>query len=261
MTKVNDLLLISGEPIYLEDHAVKVKQPSIKEIASIGEELFFQSLSVFSLNSEPFKVFIQRLEDISQEEKLYMIDNISDFDNFIFFMNMSEIDELKKQFDTKKLATTIFELVLPDFTLNFISEGSLVILKSNVEDSHSIVVDREFFADLKSVLSQIFMFDKLFENEADTNMSPGAQKIAEKMRKAEEKIRKIKGETGDESYFARILSIMGVKKELEYLKSLTVYQLINQFEREQLYANYQQGIQALVAGATDVEVEDWYKKL
>ena len=54
---------------------------------------------------------------------------------------------------------------------------------------------------------------------------------------------------------------MGVKYELDYLSNLTIYQLYNQFERYNLFLNYNQGVQAFLSGASNVELVDWYKKI
>ena len=53
------------------------------------------------------------------------------------------------------------------------------------------------------------------------------------------------GEKEEGSYFARILSIMGMHADLDYLSNLTVYQLQNQFERFNLFTNYNQNMRAL----------------
>ena len=94
------------------------------------------------------------------------------------------------------------------------------------------------------------------------DIANAAQKIADKRAESEKKIRKLKGENEDEtSYFARILSIMGMERDLNYLSSLTVYQLNNQFERMNLFISYDQSVKASLAGAQNVEIIDWYKKI
>jgi hypothetical protein len=92
-------------------------------------------------------------------------------------------------------------------------------------------------------------------------MSEAARKIADKIATAEKKIKQANGESQEDSQFARILSIMGMKNELDYLSNLTVYQLYNQFERFNLMTNYDQSMQASLAGASNVELVDWYKKI
>ena len=54
---------------------------------------------------------------------------------------------------------------------------------------------------------------------------------------------------------------MGMHGDLDYLSNLTVYQLHNQFERFNLFTSYNQNMRALLAGATNVELVDWYKKI
>jgi hypothetical protein len=134
---------------------------------------------------------------------------------------------------------------------------SLISLK----DSHSIVVDGELFMKIKSVAEQIFLLDKFFGESQKEKLSPAAQKIADKIAKSERRIKEMNGEKEEGSYFARILSIMGMHGDLDYLSNLTVYQLYNQFERFNLFTNYNQSVRASLAGATNVEFVDWYKKI
>ena len=92
-------------------------------------------------------------------------------------------------------------------------------------------------------------------------VEPSGTKIADKIAKSERKIKEMNGEKEEGSYFARLLSIMGMHGYLDYLSNLTVYQLHNQFERFNLFTNYNQNMRALLAGATNVELVDWYKKI
>ena len=261
MPKVDELLLMTGEPIPLKDYSVKIHQPSIKEIALIGEDEFFQGLSIFTLDSTPLINFLQSLEH-TEEEEAALIDSITDYDNLLFILQATAQIGDSNSVDIEGMARTIFKLVMSDHSFIFNKETSDMILMAKREDLHSIVVDREFFSQVKKVVSEIFIFDKLFGKSEKTEMSAAAQKIADKIAKSEAKIKKINGDGGEEgSFFARIISIMGIQKDINYLTDLTVYQLNNQFERMNLFVNSEQSWQAILAGASDTEMIDWYKKI
>ena len=262
MYKVEDLTLITGDDILLKKPVVKIRQPSIKEIALIGEGKFFRSLSIFEIDSKPLTDFINSIEERSDEEKAVMVSAITDYDNLLFFMRSSFIGGEQDKFKIVELTKTIFKLMMPEYNFVFNQETGVMLLMAQNEDSHSIVVDREFFGLIKDIARQIFLLDKFFGASEKTEMSAAAQKIADKMAESEKKIRKLKGENEDEtSYFARILSIMGMERDLNYLSSLTVYQLNNQFERMNLFISYDQSVKASLAGAQNVEIIDWYKKI
>ena len=260
MLKVDELLLMAGEPIHLEQYSVKIHQPSIREIPLIGEEEFFQGMNIFNLDSAPLINFVESLE-YTDEEKKEIIEDITAYDNLLFILQATAQMGAEDEVNIEYLAKSIFKLIMPHHKFVFNSEIGNIILMAEHEDSHSIVVDREFFDQIKDVVSQIFIFDKFFGKSENTEMSAAAQKIADKIAKSEAKIKKIKGDDTEGSFFSRIVSIMGVKKEIDYLVDLTVYQLNNQFERMNLFAEYQLNVQGALAGATNMEVVDWYKKI
>ena len=259
MYKVEELLLMTGGEILLEDPLVKIQQPTIKQIALKGESEFFRSMSIFYIKSEPFIEFINQLEALREDEKEILLKTITAYDNLLFVMQASTVDGTDK-YKVVELARSAFDLLTPEYRFNFDpqkQEMSLISLK----DSHSIVVDRELFMKIKSVAEQIFLLDKFFGDSEKEELSPAAQKIADKIAESERKIKEMNGEKEEGSYFARLLSIMGMHGDLEYLSNLTVYQLHNQFERFNLFTSYNQNLRASLAGATNVELVDWYKKI
>ena len=260
MYKVEELLLMTGGEILLKENPlVKIQQPTIKQIALKGESEFFRSMSIFYINSEPLIEFINQLKTLREDEKEILLKNITAYDNLLFVMQASTADGSDK-YEVVKLAQSAFGLLTPEYKFNFDpqkQEMSLISLK----DSHSIVVDEELFMKIKSVAEQIFLLDKFFGESKKEKLSPAAQKIADKIAESERKIKEINGEKEEDSYFARILSIMGMHADLDYLSNLTVYQLHNQFERFNLFTNYNQNMRAALAGATNVEFVDWYKKI
>jgi hypothetical protein len=203
--------------------------------------------------------FINQLETLGENEKEILLETITAYDNLLFVMQASTAGETDK-YGIVKLTQSAFDLLTPEYRFNFDpqkKEMSLISLK----DSHSIVVDRELFMKIKSIAEQIFLLDKFFGESKKEKLSPAAQKIADKIAKSERRIKEMKGEKEEDSYFARILSIMGMHGDLDYLSNLTVYQLQNQFERFNLFTNYNQNMKASLAGATNVELVDWYKKI
>ena len=259
MYKVEELLLMTGGEILLKDPLVKIQQPTMKQIALKGESEFFRSMNIFYIGPEPLIEFINQLETLGEDEKEIILETITAYDNLLFLMRASTAggaDEYK----VVELTQSAFDLLIPEYRFNFDpqkKEMSLISLK----DSHSIVVDGELFMKIKSVAEQIFLLDKFFGDSEKEELSPAAQKIADKIAEQERKIREINGENEEGSYFARILSIMGMHGDLDYLSNLTVYQLQNQFERFNLFTHYNQNMKAALAGASNVELEDWYKKI
>ena len=259
MYKVEELLLMTGGEILLKDPLVKIQQPTMKQIALKGESEFFRSMNIFYIRPEPLVEFINQLETLGEDEKEILLETITAYDNLLFLMQASTVDGADK-YKVVELTQSAFDLLTPEYRFNFDpqkQEMSLISLK----DSHSIVVDGELFMKIKSVAEQIFLLDKFFGDSEKEELSPAAQKIADKIAESERKIKEMNGEKEEGSYFARLLSIMGMHGDLDYLSNLTVYQLHNQFERFNLFTNYNQSVRASLAGATNVELVDWYKKI
>lgn len=260
MYKVEELLLMTGGEILInEDPLVKIQQPTIKQIALKGESEFFRSMNIFYIGPEPLVEFINRLETLEENEKEILLKTTTAYDNLLFVMQASTAGGIDK-YGIVKLAQSAFDLLIPEYRFNFDPQKQEMYLIS-LKDSHSIIIDRELFMKIKSVVEQIFLLDKFFGESKKEKLSPAAQRIADKIAKSERKIKEMNGEKEEGSYFARILSIMGMHADLDYLSNLTVYQLQNQFERFNLFTSYNQNMRAALAGATNVEFVDWYKKI
>lgn len=259
MYKVEELLLMTGGEILLEDSLVKIHQPTMKEIALKGENEFFRSMNIFYIRPEPLIEFVNQLETLEEDEKENILATITAYDNLLFLMQASTANG-DDEYKVIELTQSAFDLLVPGYRFNFDPQKREMSLTS-LKDSHSIVVDEELFMKIKSVARQIFLLDKFFGNSEKAEMSPAAQKIADKIAEGEKKIKEINGETEEGSYFARVLSIMGMHGDLDYLSNLTIYQLHNQFERFILYTNHDQSMRASLAGASNVELVDWYKKI
>lgn len=229
----------------------------------MGEDKFFSSMSIFYIKPEPLMDFINNLTHLNEEEKQMWIDSSTAYDNLLFLMQAIAMGLEEEKEKLTDLIRTAFKMLVPTYTFNFNSERGIMFLNAD-DKSHSIVVDKDLFLKFKSIVEDIFLLKKFFgESDQSKKLSPAAQKIADKMALSEKKIKELKNDkdSGDNSQFARILSIMGMRHELDYLSNLTIYQLCNQFERFNLLSNYEQGIQASLAGASNVELVDWYKKI
>lgn len=262
MSKISDLILIGGLDIEITDPPVRIHQPRLNEIALIGEDKFFQSMSIFYIEPGPLMGLADGLIMLNEEEKQMWIDSSTAYDTFLFLLQMTAFRPMEDRNVLIERARLAFKTMVPTHTFVFNNESNTMILVSD-DKSHSIVVDRDLFLRFKSIAEEIFLLNKFFGvSDSTTKLSAAAQKIADKIALSEQKLKKLKnGNDEENSQFARIISIMGMNYELDYLNNLTVYQLYNQFERFNLFSSYNQGVQASLAGASNVELVDWYKKI
>lgn len=242
------LLLISGNDIPFPQAQMNVHQPTLKEIGYIGEENFFTGLQILTFSKKM----------LSLEDKVHLEDQ-SDFDIFIAILKERNAVMQKN----RNCALMVLALLFPQYTIN-IEKDALKFENLSNTDEEPHYINNINYEDFKKILAAIF--DTKKNSNGDVNPSgPLARKIAEKLKKRQEQLAKIKGQSNKKvdiiSRQASILAIalnISLKDVLEY----TIYQLFDQIERYQLQAGYDIYVKAKMAGATDMkEPEDWMQDI
>ena len=237
--EINKLLLLSGGDVPFAAAQVTIHQPKLKEIAIIGEENFFIGAR--------FLLFSK--DDISSEDKVDL-SQIDDFDIFMSIMNS------KEKIKHKLYAIQVLTLMFPDIKFK-IEKDKILLQLENFESS----INKENFKELQSAIQQMFFIDE----EAKDQFNPAdalAQKIANKIKKGQEKRAKSKGQLIDKEVRiiernASILAV-GMSKDINQLMDYTLYQLFAEYKRYQKKVSYDLMLQAKIAGATGLEeVDNW----
>ena len=239
----NDLLLLSGNDIPFIEAQITIHQPTIKEIAYIGEEIFFTGCELINFS-----------KNILPEEDKVNLENKTNFDILIAILRERNAVMQKN----RNCVEMVLALIFPYYTIE-ISNDSIILEKD--EESYSINNDN--FESFKLIFNQMFSFSR--EETRDYNPSGDlAKKIAEKLKKRHQKLAELKQEKKKIDILSRYVSILAVgeHKDLNSLLNLSVYQLFDEFERFKLKMSYDIYIQAKMAGAKDLkEVEDWMKDI
>lgn len=250
MYKIDELSLITGMDIFIPEYEVKIHQPTINEIALIGEEMFFSSLNIFMIENEKFKINLINCLSESNEEDIKTINDFTEFDIILFL--------LKSDQDFIKTFRMIIDLVIKEYNFEFIDEESRIFLRN---EDRVLEIDEQFFTILKDIIYKIFIFDKLFDKARYKPVNEAAARIAKKLELAKAKTKVKDSNNNENSFIANIISILGVNHQnINDLTNFTLYQLYNQFERYSLYLQYDQGMKAALAGAK-VDIVDWFKQL
>ena len=239
----NDLLLLSGNDIPFIEAQITIHQPTIKEIAYIGEEIFFTGCELINFS-----------KNILPEEDKVNLENKTNFDILIAILKERNAVMQKN----RNCVEMVLALIFPYYTIE-ISNDSIILEKD--EESHSINNDN--FESFKLIFNQMFSFSR--EETRDYNPSGDqAKKIDEKLKKRHQKLAELKQEKKKIDILSRYVSILAVgeHKDLNSLLNLSVYQLFDEFERFKLKMSYDIYFQAKMAGAKDLkEVEDWMKDI
>ena len=237
------LALMCGTDIPVPECQIFIHQPTIKEIALVGESDFFSGIQCLCLNKS---MFVKDERDLA---------NIT---NFQIFMTIMMDKESKKQ---KNAVNMVLKLCFPEYKI-LITPNSLIF---NKEGQSQIMVDEKNFDSLQSVLRKIFFF---FYGPMDQQaFNPGnakAQEIAKKLMRGRDRIAAEKGGSNS-SVFSQYISILTVGlsgMSMQDLTKLTMFQLYDLIDRYNLYVKWDLDIRARLAGAKPKEESDnWMKNI
>lgn len=240
---LDDLLLLSGNDIPFIEAQVNIHQPTIKEISLIGEESFHVGCQflIFSLDS------------LSEQDKI-SLGNKTDFEVFMSIMNSKEKIQYRKD------ALLVLTLLFPNYEVK-LTEKEIFLMGS----AGAGRINNFNFDIFKEIISDMFVLKDTANGNEYNPADAYAKKIAEKLKKAKQKIAKQNGEDIEKvAIFSRYVSILAVgeHKDINSLMNLTVPQLKNEFKRYQLKYQSDIYLQAKMAGAQDLEeVEDWMQDI
>lgn len=251
MCKIDSLSLIAGIDIPIPSIGINIHQPTLKEIAFLGEKDFYQAAQHIIINAEDMA---KRLENLTEEDKIA----ISELSNFEVFLKLLEANNL-----TKIKVQMLFALLLPNYSVE-IEERFIMLL--NPAQGTTVFLNEENFQEFQDVISTILCLNS-GKNKDDFNpVGDKAREIAEKLRKGRERVAKLKGDAGEQTsdFLSKYISGLGIGTNSLNIKDvleLTLYQLFDQLERFSLFSAYEIAIKAKMAGAEGVEDVDWLKNI
>ena len=243
---LNDLLLISGNDIPFVDAQVTIHQPTIKEIAYIGEEAFFSGCELLNFSKDI----------LNNEDKI----NLEDKSNFEVFMSVMK----DKNSNLKKTRVNVMEvltLMFPEYKI--MMKDNCILLTKEGEPPH--IISEANFETFKQILVEMFCLRKTKGAQDYNPKGDKAREIAEKLKRGRQKAAAARGQNIEKvAIFSRYISILAVgeQKDISSLLQYTVYQLFDEFERFNLKEDFDTYVQLKMAGAKDVEeVEHWMKEI
>ena len=240
---MDDLLFLSGNDIPFVEAQITIHQPTIKEIAYIGEEAFFTGCELINFSKNI----------LSKEDKMNL-ENKTNFDILIAILKERNAVMQKN----RNCVEMVLALIFPYYTIDI--SNDCIILKKD-EEIH--LINNDNFESFKLIFNQMFSFSR--EDVRDYNPSGElARKIAEKFQKRHQKLAELKQDRKKIDILSRYVSVLAVgeHKDINSLLNLSVYQLFDEFERFKLKMHYDVYLQAKMAGAKDLkEVEDWMKDI
>lgn len=241
---LSDLLLISGNDIPFSEAQLTIHQPTLKEIAYIGEENFYTGCEFLRFSKD----------NLDDKDKIHL----ESYTNFDVLMSIIKEDNFTIH-KNRICVLMVLSLIFPDYKIE-IETDHFSFFKEN-EEIHRI--DNNNFNSFLSILNNMFC---LKTNVNDTNYNPSgdiAKKIADKLKKRHQTLANTE-KPSKVSIISRYVSILAVgeQKDINSFMQYTVYQLFDEFKRYELKLNWDIYLQAKLAGAKDLkEVDDWMQDI
>lgn len=241
---VNELLLLSKNEIPFFEGKASIHNPTLNEIALIGERAFNIGAQFLNFSKELI---------VSKDKNV--LETNSDFDIFMSVMNSRE------RYEYKTDAMLVLALLFPTCSIKIMKDS--IILRTQDGEIFTEINNDNFIA-FRDKISDLFCLNKVVTTaEVYNPADKQARKIAEKLKKRHETLDKKKSDAAEDkkiSVYMRYVSILAIgnHKDINDLMNYTVYQLLDEFTRFQKKQNFDAYIQAKIAGAKDLEeVENW----
>ena len=243
---INELLLLSGNEIPIEEINLLLHPPTIKEIACIGEDKFFSGCE-----------FLRFSKNKLNSEDRNRLENIS---NFEIIMSIMREKNPSVQIN-KTCALMVLSLLFPTYKIQIDDKNMKIVFK---QDKLEFFLDKTNYDIFVKVLNEILCLGG--SEPSDYNPSGSlARQIADKLKDRQAKLAEIKKNDNQKiAILSRYVSILAVgeNKDMNALLNYTIYQLFDEFQRYQMKINWDIHLQAQMAGAKDLqEVEDWMKDI
>lgn len=240
------LALMVGIDIPIPELQIAVHPPTIRDIAFMGENEFFQTMQYICLDKE----------QLIQDETI-----LSSYTNFQVLMKVLQQSKDKSK---KDLIKTFLLLLFPEYSSVILPNG--IILSS---ESHSPVrIDDSNFEIFQDCVKQVLCVNSIFQggNVVYNPANAAAKKIADKLMQGRRKVAQLKSnKNGNESVLTRYLSVLKVANvitTLEEAGQLTLFQLFDLMERYTAFVEWDTDLQVRIAGGKpDKTVESWMRDL
>ena len=214
----NDLLLLSGNDIPIEEVHLLLHPPTIKEISYIGEEAFFGGCEFLKFNKNKLNT-----EDRNR------LENISNFEILMSIMREKNPSVQK----TKNDATMVLALLFPTYEVQIDEINMIIKFKQNDNEFYLNKDNYDYFI---KILNEVLCLGG-GANESDYNPSGNlASQIADKLRDRHNKLAARNKDNQKVAILSRYVSILAVgeNKDMNSLLNYTIYQLFDEFKRFQL---------------------------
>ena len=236
------LALITGADIPIPECQLVLHQPTIKEIAFMGEHEFFVGVQTLTLHKS---MFMDKDKDVPE--------SITNFQIFMTIVNGKETA------DKKEIVKQLFLIIFPKYKVLFTPNSILF-----QDDNGNHIVDANNFESLQEILRMVFCVNSTdMDKQAFNPANDAAKEIAEKLMRGRQRVAAQSGEN-NHSIFSQYLSVLVIGTQLGFneLQTYTMYQIFDLMERYSLYTNWDIDLRCRLAGGKpDTQPDNWMKNI
>ena len=236
------LALITGADIPIPECQLVLHQPTIKEIAFMGEHEFFVGVQTLTLHKSMF-----------MDKDKGVPESITNFQIFMTIVNGKETA------DKKEIVKQLFLIIFPKYKVLFTPNSILF-----QDDNSNHMVDASNFESLQEILRMVFCVNSTdMDKQAFNPANDAAKEIAEKLMRGRQRVAAQSGEN-NHSIFSQYLSVLVIGTQLGFneLHTYTMYQIFDLMERYSLYTNWDIDLRCRLAGGKpDTQPDNWMKNI
>jgi len=242
---INELSLLSGNDIPIEELNLLFHPPTIKEIAYIGEERFFSGCEFLRFSKNK----------LSSEDRSHL-ENITNFEIIMSIMREKnpsvEINKINLQM--------VLSLLFPTYEIQIDFENIRIVFKQNDLEFY---LNKDNYDIFINVLNEVLCLGG--SDDHDYNPSGDlARQIADKLNDRQAKLAALKKNNQKIAILSRYVSILAVgeNKDMNSLFNYSIFQLFDEFKRFQMKMEWDIHLQGQLAGAKDLQqVKDWMEDI
>ena len=236
------LALELGSDIPIPECQLVLHQPTMKEIAFMGEHEFFVGVQTLTLHKSMF-----------MDKDKGVPESITNFQIFMTIVNGKETA------DKKEIVKQLFLIIFPKYKVLFTPSSILF-----QDDNGNHMVDASNFESLQEILRMVFCVNSTdMDKQAFNPANDAAKEIAEKLMRGRQRVAAQSGEN-NHSIFSQYLSVLVIGTQLGFneLQTYTMYQIFDLMERYSLYTNWDIDLRCRLAGGKpDTQPDNWMKNI
>ena len=236
------LALELGSDIPIPECQLVLHQPTMKEIAFMGEHEFFVGVQTLTLHKSMF-----------MDKDKGVPESITNFQIFMTIVNG------KETVDKKEIVKQLFLIIFPKYKVLFTPNSILF-----QDDNGNHMVDASNFESLQEILRMVFCVNSTdMDKQAFNPANDAAKEIAEKLMRGRQRVAAQSGEN-NHSIFSQYLSVLAIGTQLGFneLQTYTMYQIFDLMGRYSLYTNWDIDLRCRLAGGKpDTQPDNWMKNI